>query len=147
MIDLLKDFRTPSLQRQGGDSHGLANGGQKRCFTQSPPDEARSINFNRNAEAYVRPEVCLPTSNDQGTQPRPASELHHRGLVTLITREYCTSPPIMLTQPDDAELAREAGLIPAATIDEALKLAYAMCGKQNPTIMMPKGADALRLMR
>jgi hypothetical protein len=54
----------------------------------------------------------------------------------------------MLTRPDNAELARKAGLIPAATIDEALKMAYAMCGKKNPTItVMPKGANTLPLMR
>jgi hypothetical protein len=54
----------------------------------------------------------------------------------------------MLTRPDNAELARKAGLIPAATIDEALKLAYTMCGKKNPTItVMPKGANTLPLMR
>jgi nickel-dependent lactate racemase len=88
----------------------------------------------------------------------PTIEAHDRALranytiagwCALITREYCRqSPTIMLTRPDNAELARRAGLIPAATIDEALKLAYTMSGKKNPTItVMPKGANTLPLMR
>jgi nickel-dependent lactate racemase len=87
----------------------------------------------------------------------PTIEAHDRALranytiagwCALITREYCRqSPTIMLTRPDNAELARRAGLIPAATIDEALKLAYTMSGKKNPTItVMPKGANTLPLM-
>jgi lactate racemase len=70
------------------------------------------------------------------------------GWCALITREYCRqSPTIMLTRPDNAELARRAGLIPAATIDEALKLAYGRCGKQAPSItVLPNGANTLPLM-
>ncbi len=71
------------------------------------------------------------------------------GWCALITREYCReSPTIMLTRPENAELARRAGLIPAATIAEALKQAFAMCGKNCPTItVMPQGANTLPLMR
>jgi nickel-dependent lactate racemase len=67
------------------------------------------------------------------------------GWCALITREYCRqSPTIMLTRPENFELARRAGLIPAATIDEALKMAYAICGKRDPSItVMPNGANTL----
>jgi nickel-dependent lactate racemase len=71
------------------------------------------------------------------------------GWCALITREYCReSPTIMLTRPENAELARRAGLIPAATIAEALKKACDMCGRKNPTItIMPQGANTLPRMR
>jgi lactate racemase len=67
------------------------------------------------------------------------------GWCALITREYCRqSPTIMLTRPDNAGLARKAGLIPAAGIDEALKKAYDLCGKKNPSItLLPNGANTL----
>jgi nickel-dependent lactate racemase len=70
------------------------------------------------------------------------------GWCALITREYCRqSPTIMLTRPDNAELTRRAGLIPAATIEEALKLAYDLCGRQSPSItVMPNGANTLPYM-
>ncbi len=71
------------------------------------------------------------------------------GWCALITREYCRkSPTIMLTRPENAELARRAGLIPAATIDEALTTAFAMCAKKSPTItVMPQGANTLPRMQ
>jgi len=64
------------------------------------------------------------------------------------TREYCRqSLAIMLPRPDNAELARRAGSIQAATIDEALKMAYDMCGKQAPSItVLPNGANTLPFM-
>jgi nickel-dependent lactate racemase len=70
------------------------------------------------------------------------------GWCALITREYCRqSPTILLTRPDNAELARKAGLIPAATIDEALAKAYELCGRRNPSVtVMPNGANTLPYM-
>ena len=67
------------------------------------------------------------------------------GWCALITREYCRqSPTIMFTRPDNAELARRAGLIPAAGIDEALKKAYELCGKKDPSVtVLPNGANTL----
>lgn len=67
------------------------------------------------------------------------------GWCVLITREYCRqSLPIMFTRPDNAPLARKAGLIPATTIDEAMKMAYDMCGKRDPSMtVMPNGANTL----
>jgi nickel-dependent lactate racemase len=67
------------------------------------------------------------------------------GWCALITREYCRqSPTIMLTRPDNAELARRAGLIPVSTIEEALKKAYELCGKKDPSItVLPNGANTL----
>lgn len=84
----------------------------------------------------------------------PTIEEHDRALRTgytiagwcaLITREYCRrSPTIMLTRPDNAELARKAGLIPVATIEEALKTAYELCGKKDPSVtILPNGANTL----
>jgi len=70
------------------------------------------------------------------------------GWCALITREYCRqSPTILLTRPDNAELARRAGLIPARSIDEALTKAYELCGRRNPSItVMPNGANTLPYM-
>ena len=70
------------------------------------------------------------------------------GWCALITREYCKqSPTIMVTRSNNNEFARKAGLIPAATIQEALELSFKMCGKKNPSItIMPNGANTLPLM-
>ena len=87
----------------------------------------------------------------------PTIEAHDRALranytiagwCALITREYCRqSPTILLTRPDNAELARRAGLIPARSIDEALTKAYELCGRRNPSItVMPNGANTLPYM-
>lgn len=67
------------------------------------------------------------------------------GWCALITREYCRqSPTIMLTRTGNADLARRAGLIPAASIDEALKKAYELCGKKDPSVaVLPNGANTL----
>jgi lactate racemase len=71
------------------------------------------------------------------------------GWCALITREYCRqSPTIMLTRPDNAELARRAGLIPVAGMEEALKKAYERCGKKDPSItILPNGANTLPYMQ
>ena len=87
----------------------------------------------------------------------PSIEAHDRALragytiagwCALITREYCrTSPTIMLTRPENAELARRAGLVPAAGIAEALEAAYRMCARKKPSItVMPQGANTLPFM-
>jgi nickel-dependent lactate racemase len=87
----------------------------------------------------------------------PTIEAHDRALradytiagwCALITREYCRqSPTILLTRPENAELARRAGLIPADSIESALAMAYDVCGKQNPSItVLPNGANTLPYM-
>jgi len=87
----------------------------------------------------------------------PTIEAHDRALradytiagwCALITREYCRqSPTILLTRPDNADLARRAGLIPAASIAEALAKAYELCGRRNPSVtVMPNGANTLPYM-
>ena len=65
------------------------------------------------------------------------------GWAALVTLEFCRkSSVVMLTRPENRDLARKAGLYPAATIDEALELAYDMCGKDDPKItVMPQGAN------
>jgi nickel-dependent lactate racemase len=70
------------------------------------------------------------------------------GWCALITREYCRqNPTILLTRPENAELARRAGLIPAATIEEALQAAYDLCGRSAPSVtVMPNGANTLPCM-
>ncbi len=67
------------------------------------------------------------------------------GWCALITREYCRRcPTILLTRPENADFARQAGLIPVATIEEALALARERCGKNDPTYtVMPNGANTL----
>ena len=65
------------------------------------------------------------------------------GWAALITLEYCRkSSVILLTRQENNEFARKAGLHPAATIEEALAMAYDMCGKDDPKItVMPQGAN------
>ncbi len=65
------------------------------------------------------------------------------GWAALITLEYCRkSSVILLTRPENKEFARKAGLHPAATIEEALAMAYDICGKDDPKItVMPQGAN------
>jgi hypothetical protein len=67
----------------------------------------------------------------------------------MTVREFCrTGPIILLTRPENAEFARQAGLIPAATIEEALALARELCGRPDPTVtVMPNGANTLPILR
>lgn len=51
---------------------------------------------------------------------------------------------IMVTLPQNADLVRRAGMIPVATIGEALEMAYKKCGTKEPRItLMPQGANTL----
>jgi nickel-dependent lactate racemase len=55
---------------------------------------------------------------------------------------------IMITRPENAELVRKAGILPAATMEEALKEAYKKCGTREPRIMlMPQGANTLPVLK
>jgi len=55
---------------------------------------------------------------------------------------------IMVTLPQNADLVRRAGMIPAATIGEALEMAYQKCGTKEPRItLMPQGANTLPVLR
>jgi lactate racemase len=55
---------------------------------------------------------------------------------------------IMVTRPENAELVGKAGIIPAATMEEALKEAYRKCGTKEPRIMlMPQGANTLPVLK
>jgi hypothetical protein len=51
---------------------------------------------------------------------------------------------IMVTLPQNADLVRRAGMMPVATIGEALEIAYKKCGTKEPRItLMPQGANTL----
>jgi lactate racemase len=55
---------------------------------------------------------------------------------------------IMVTRPENAELVGKAGIIPAATMEKALKEAYRKCGTKEPRIMlMPQGANTLPVLK
>ena len=55
---------------------------------------------------------------------------------------------IMVTRPENAEWVRKAGIIPVATMDEALDQAYRRCGTMAPRIgLMPQGANTLPILR
>ena len=71
------------------------------------------------------------------------------GWVAMTVREFCrTGPIILLTRPENAAFARQAGLIPAATIEEALGKARELCGRPDPTItIMPNGANTLPILK
>ncbi|MDD4600011.1 MAG: nickel-dependent lactate racemase [Negativicutes bacterium] len=53
---------------------------------------------------------------------------------------------IMVTRPENAELVQKANMIPAATMEEALKIAQEKCGTDKPSfIVMPQGANTVPL--
>ena len=55
---------------------------------------------------------------------------------------------IMVTRPENAELVGKAGIIPVATMEEALGQAYRRCGTKEPRItLMPQGANTLPVLR
>jgi hypothetical protein len=54
----------------------------------------------------------------------------------------------MVTLPQNADLVRRAGMIPVATIGEALEIAYKKCRTKEPRItLMPQGANTLPVLR
>lgn len=55
---------------------------------------------------------------------------------------------IMVTLPRNADLVKKAGLRVAATMSEALEMAYRLCGTAEPRItVMPQGANTLPILR
>ena len=55
---------------------------------------------------------------------------------------------IMVTRPQNAGLVGKAGIIPVATMEEALDQAYRRCGTKEPRItLMPQGANTLPVLR
>jgi lactate racemase len=55
---------------------------------------------------------------------------------------------IMVTRPENADLVGKAGIIPVATMEEALDQAYRRCGTKEPRItVMPQGANTLPVLR
>ncbi|MDR3562772.1 MAG: nickel-dependent lactate racemase [Negativicutes bacterium] len=54
---------------------------------------------------------------------------------------------IMVTKPDNFELVQKTGMIPASTLDEAMKIAQDKCRTGTPQfIVMPQGANTLPLL-
>jgi hypothetical protein len=54
----------------------------------------------------------------------------------------------MVTRPENADLVGKAGIIPVATMEEALDQAYRRCGTKEPRItVMPQGANTLPVLR
>jgi lactate racemase len=55
---------------------------------------------------------------------------------------------IMVTRPENAELVEKAGIIPVATMEEALAQAHRKCGTKTPRItLMPQGANTLPVLK
>ena len=55
---------------------------------------------------------------------------------------------IMVTRPENADLVGKAGIIPVATMEEALDQAYRRCGTKEPRItLMPQGANTLPVLK
>ena len=69
------------------------------------------------------------------------------GWVALKQTEYCRDyQVVMLTRPENANYARQARVHPVFSMDEALKLAYELCGLDRPKItLMPFGANTFPL--
>jgi nickel-dependent lactate racemase len=66
------------------------------------------------------------------------------GLVAFKVQEYCRKKTILLTRPENAAHVAKTHLIPAYSIEEAMKLAYENCGTPNPKVtLMPQGASVL----
>ncbi len=54
---------------------------------------------------------------------------------------------VMVTRPENFALVKKTGMIPAATLDEALAIAQEKCGLSKPRfIVMPQGANTLPLL-
>jgi nickel-dependent lactate racemase len=55
---------------------------------------------------------------------------------------------IMVTRPENADLVGKAGIIPVATMEEALDHAYRRCGTKEPRVtLMPQGANTLPVIK
>jgi nickel-dependent lactate racemase len=55
---------------------------------------------------------------------------------------------IMVTRPTNADLVKKAGMLPVATMEEALDAAYRLCRVDKPRItLMPQGANTLPVLR
>lgn len=54
---------------------------------------------------------------------------------------------IMVTRKENIDLARKAGVLGVATIEEALRIAYEKCGSSAPKItVMPQGANTFPIL-
>lgn len=71
------------------------------------------------------------------------------GWVAVRQREYAQRGTIiLLTRPENNELARKAAVHPVNSMDEALELAYRACGNPNPKVtIMPQGANTFPIYR
>ena len=65
------------------------------------------------------------------------------GWVAVRQVEYANcGTMILLTRPENNELAKLAAVIPVNTIDDALRVAYENCGTSTPKVtVMPQGAN------
>lgn len=53
----------------------------------------------------------------------------------------------MVTRKENIDLARKAGVLGVATIEEALRIAYEKCGSSAPKItVMPQGANTFPIL-
>ncbi len=75
-------------------------------------------------------------------------EMTIAGLVAFKIQEYCRKKTILLTRPENAEYVAKTNLIPAYSIEEAMKLVYENCGTPDPRVtVMPQGAGVLPRLR
>jgi nickel-dependent lactate racemase len=70
------------------------------------------------------------------------------GWVALRQLEYCRKGTIiLLTRRENLELARKAGVHPVSSMEDALRLAYEVCGTDKPGItIMPQGANTFPIL-
>ena len=71
------------------------------------------------------------------------------GWVAVRQREYANlGSIILLTKPENKELAQKAAVQPVASMPEALELAYKSCGADQPKVtIMPQGANTFPIMK
>ncbi len=70
------------------------------------------------------------------------------GWVALAQTELClTHRVIMVTRPENVELAAQAHVTPVATLEEAVKMAYALAGPDPKVWVMPFAANTVPFLR
>jgi nickel-dependent lactate racemase len=71
------------------------------------------------------------------------------GWVAVRQLEYTSlGTIIMVTRKDNIELARRAGVLGVASMEEALTIAYQTCGSDTPRVtVMPQGANTFPILK
>ncbi len=90
----------------------------------------------------------VPVPHPPGAGDGPAHDFTIAGWVALAQTELClTHRVIMVTRPENVELAAQAHVTPVATLEEAVKMAYALAGPDPKVWVMPFAANTVPFLR